>query len=477
MTFARLPLVSRSFVGAMLAAFAVVILPLVIALAIAFSQANALALQAQASVTRAAAYGEQSRALDDALLAMERTVRQGDVLGATEVIEGYVHQRERLIRAAAQLGAQVGVAGAQVDAVITQEALVHSTLQSDGAAAALARWPGLAQAANALIESAANVVTNDRAAMLQRPTQVAHSVLGFALLALPVALMLAAVLAWRLGRPIRSLARAIHRLGDGDLNLAIEVGGPSDIAQLGVQLEWLREKLIELQTAQRTLLQSVSHDLKTPLAAITEGRALLAEGLAGTVSREQRAVLDLIALNAERLLARINALVEAGARMQARGVATRVAMAEVVEDVLAEHAFVCATRKLRVQAELENADVHGDREQLRMIVDNLVSNAIKYSPDAAAIRIDTHCVGERLVLRVIDEGPGVAPDEVERIFAPNARGSAADVMNAPGSGMGLALAQSLAQANGGVLRLAASAGLRGATFVLELPLMPEAAYA
>ena len=81
------------------------------------------------------------------------------------------------------------------------------------------------------------------------------------------------------------------------------------------------------------------------------------------------------------------------------------------------------------------------------------------------------------MLRVIDEGPGVAPDEVERIFAPNARGSAADVMNAPGSGMGLALAQSLAQANGGVLRLAASAGLRGATFVLELPLMPEAAYA
>lgn len=461
----------------MLAAFAVVILPLGIALAIAFSQANALALQAQASVSRAAAYGEQSRALDDALLSMERTVRQGNVLGATEVIDGYVHQRERLIRAAERLGANVGIERSRVDAVIAQEELVYATLQSDGAAAALAHWGGLAQAANTLIESAAEVVAKDRDAMVQRPTQVAHAVFGFAVLALPVALMLAAILAWRLGRPIRSLARAIHRLGDGDLNSAIKIGGPSDIVELGVQLEWLREKLIELQTAQRTLLQSVSHDLKTPLAAITEGRALLAEGLAGTVSREQRAVLDLIALNAERLLARINALVEAGARMQARGVATRVAMAEVVEDVLAEHAFVCATRKLRVQAELESADVHGDREQLRMIIDNLVSNAIKYSPDGAAIRIDAHCHGERLVVRVADEGPGVAPEEADRIFAPNARGSAADVMNVPGSGMGLALAQSLAQANDGVLRLAPTGPMRGATFELELPLMREAAYA
>ena len=200
-----------------------------------------------------------------------------------------------------------------------------------------------------------------------------------------VALMLAALFAWRLGRPIANLGRAIHRLGDGDITSPIAVHGPSDIARLGVQLDWLRNRLVELQTARRTLLQSVSHDLKTPLAAITEGRALLAEGVAGAVSRDQQALLDLIALNAERLLARINALVEAGARMQARGVATRVAMSTVVEDVLAEHAFVCATRRLRVQADLEAIDVHGDREQLRMIVDNLVSNAIKYSPDGGAI--------------------------------------------------------------------------------------------
>ncbi len=461
----------------MLAAFAVVITPLVIALAIASSQVNALALQAQASVMRAATYGEQSRALDDALLAMERTVRQGHVLGAAEVIDAYGRQRERLLRAAAQLGGPTGVPRERIDTVKAQEELVFSTLQSDGSAIALVHWPALASACTALIDAAGQAVAADREAMVVRPTQVAHAVFGFAALALPVALMLAALFAWRLGRPIANLGRAIHRLGDGDITSPIAVHGPSDIARLGVQLDWLRNRLVELQTARRTLLQSVSHDLKTPLAAITEGRALLAEGVAGAVSRDQQALLDLIALNAERLLARINALVEAGARMQARGVATRVAMSTVVEDVLAEHAFVCATRRLRVQADLEAIDVHGDREQLRMIVDNLVSNAIKYSPDGGAIRIDTHCEGERLCLRVGDEGPGVSPEEVERIFAPNARGSAADVMNVPGSGMGLALAQSLARAHNGTLRLEAARPGRGAIFVLELPCMNEAAYA
>ncbi len=470
MTFARFPLVTQSFVGAMLAAFAVVIAPLGIALAIASTQVNQLALQAQESVFRAAVYGEQSRALSDALLAMERSVRQAGVLGAPEVIGAYAHLRERLIGAALRMGEGAGAARTKVDAVIEREREVYATLQGDGAAAALARWPALAEAAAALIESNGAVIAHERDALVARPTQVAHAVLGFAALALPVAVMLAVLLAWRLGRPVRSLGRAIRRLGDGDLDSAIDVRGPRDIVRLGVQLEWLRHRMIDLQTARRTLLQSVSHDLKTPLAAITEGRALLADGLVGVVSREQQAVLDLIALNADRLLARIDALVEAGARMQERGVAARVEVSVVVEDVLAEHAFICATRGLRVQAELEKAHVMGEREQIRMIVDNLVSNAIKYSPDGGTIRIVMRCESDQVALRVSDDGPGVAAEEAQRIFAPNARGTAAALMRAPGSGMGLALARALAQNHGGALRLD-DAGPRGAAFVLELPLM------
>lgn len=469
MKLGDLSLVPRSFVASQLTAFALVIVPLAIALGIAVTQVQSLAIRGEASIARAARLGEQSRALDEALVAMERAARQARVIGAAGVIESYHRHRVHYWTAAQRLLEQFGSDPIRVDELVARERAIFAALQAGDPNAALTQWPELSLATGTLLDHVDAALARERGALVAHPAQVASQVFWVAAAALPLAVALAGLFAWRLGRPVRTLAMAIRRLGDGDLDAPVRVHGPRNIASLGTQLDWLRQRLVDLQSTRRTLLQGVSHDLKTPLAAISEGRALLADQLVGPVTRDQQAVLDLIARNAERLLARIDALVNAGAQQVSRASWARVDVGAVVQRVLADHAFACAARGLHVRSVLPSVAVAGDREQLRMIVDNLVSNAIKYSPDRGTIRIALSRAGQRVELRVLDDGPGVTREEAQRIFAPSARGSAAVLMRAPGSGIGLAVARSLADAHDGALGLDPAHAAPGACFLLELP--------
>ena len=113
--------------------------------------------------------------------------------------------------------------------------------------------------------------------------------------------------------------------------------------------------------------------------------------------------------------------------------------------------------------------VIGEAEALRVAVDNLVSNAVKFSFVDGRIDIRVHGKDDLAVMRVGDAGPGLAAGEEERIFAPGVRGSAARASGAEGSGQGLAIARDIAQEHGGRLTVEARGGQRGASFVLELP--------
>src|SRR5258708_29729668 len=102
-------------------------------------------------------------------------------------------------------------------------------------------------------------------------------------------------------RPIRQLAHGIRRVGAGEFDSDIRVGGPADLKYLGGRLEWLRERLIELEQQKRLFLRHVSHELKTPLTALREGSELLADETAGPLSAGQREVVGILRQNSVRL--------------------------------------------------------------------------------------------------------------------------------------------------------------------------------
>jgi two-component system sensor histidine kinase GlrK len=148
-------------------------------------------------------------------------------------------------------------------------------------------------------------------------------------------------------------------------------------------------------------------------------------------------------------------------------------LVDVLRRVMREHKLAAFARMLTFDAALSPAIVVGDGDKIRAIVDNLLSNAIKYAPRSSPITVRLSVEGEFAVLDVIDEGPGIDPDERPRIFESFYQGKIAPGGRIKGSGLGLAIASEYALAHGGRIEVLDRAdGARGARFRLWLPLAP-----
>ena len=127
----------------------------------------------------------------------------------------------------------------------------------------------------------------------------------------------------------------------------------------------------------------------------------------------------------------------------------------------------------RVEVVLPEDDpplVHADLHQAGSVLANLVENALRYSPPEEPVRVQVRQIGSEVLVRVVDHGPGIPPEEAARIFEPFQRGSG--TASARGAGLGLAIARGFAEANGGRVWVESHAG-QGATFVLALPVAAQ----
>jgi len=150
-----------------------------------------------------------------------------------------------------------------------------------------------------------------------------------------------------------------------------------------------------------------------------------------------------------------------------------VALDGVVSRVMEDHKLGTASRNLEVRADLERVGTVGDPEQLRVIVDNLMSNAVKYSPQDGTIHIGLRRHDGRAVIDVRDEGPGVQREERGRVFEAFYQGGATYAGHVKGTGLGLAIAREYAHMHQGEIDLLDSK--RGAHFRVLLPLAPATA--
>jgi len=287
-----------------------------------------------------------------------------------------------------------------------------------------------------------------------------------------IALLLAIVFAVLIARPIRQLDQAIRQLGTADFTHAIAVDGPQDMRYVGQRLEWLRARLNELEQQQTRFLRHVSHELKTPLTAVREGAELLRDNVGGRLSGEQHEIVRIVRENTLSLQKLIEDLL---AYHQVRALEPvtlgPVQLAEVIRRVLREQKLAAVARMISVQAKLASSVVVGDAEKIRTVVDNLMSNAIKYSPRSGVIELTLVEQGQFAVLDVADLGPGIAPADRERVFDSFYSGKAPVDGKVKGSGLGLAIAREYTLAQAGRIEiLDRGDGRRGILFRLWLPL-------
>ena len=321
------------------------------------------------------------------------------------------------------------------------------------------------------IATGMRVLINERLTALQETTSSAQETLGWQAAALiPGTLILILFFLLLVGRPMRQVDRAIRELGKGDFSHPISVTGPADIETLGRQLEWLRNRLKESSDEKNKFLRHMSHELKTPLANIREGTELLLDGAVGRLDVQQQEVTSILRDNGLKLQTLIENLLTFSA-WQTKTTALELSEFELkpfIFSVLSVHRLVISNRKIKLQIDVNPIIVRADEGRLRLVLDNLISNAVKFTPDGGKITVEARMDGTALVLDVADSGPGVAPEDVPRIFEAFYQGRRLQGGPVGGTGIGLSVVYECVQAHGGTVELLRDEP--GAHFQVKLPL-------
>jgi two-component system sensor histidine kinase GlrK len=469
----------RSFLKFILLGFLLVCLPLVYALAELIFSLDNLQTQGQAAVQQAAQAGRSSRQLFEQAVTLERVVRQYLILEDGALLDDYGRVRQDFRGTARQLALlplspdQLATLGRLADNESRLHKLLTAPQRSADAQALLADGYGKLTGDARSTLAATNELTERAIVRLKDiASQGRQTWLYLALASAGIALALAILFAVLIARPIRQLDQAIRQMGTADFTHAIEVNGPQDMRYLGQRLEWLRSRLQHLEEQQNRFLRHVSHELKTPLTAVREGAELLRDNVGGKLAPEQREIVRIVRENTLQLQKLIEDLLT---YHQTRAMEPQtlgpVLLSDVVRRVVKEHKLAALARVITFEAKLTPALVVGDADKIRTIVDNLVSNAIKYSPRSGVIAL---CVLQEegfAVLDVIDQGLGIVPADRQRVFESFYQGKPPAEGRVKGSGLGLAIARDYALAHGGRIEVQDRAdGKRGAHFRLWLPL-------
>lgn len=249
-------------------------------------------------------------------------------------------------------------------------------------------------------------------------------------------------------------------------------------------LEALREQgaaasqLAQVARARGDLVAAVSHDVRTPLATIDAYVQLLEAGDAGELTADQRAMVDVIGQNLRRTYAITDDLLNLDRmeRAAAEHPHDEVRIDEVLDQVVQSIRPSAHARRQQVvlETQLSGVRVAGHAGQLDRALSNLMTNAVKFTPEGGTITVRGRVDHGRVVVEVSDTGVGIAHEEQERIFDRFYRSDDVRRRRVSGSGLGLAIAREIAALHGGTLTVESEPG-RGATFTLTLPALAKAA--
>lgn len=453
----------RSFLTLLLVGFLATALPLLAAILVASWQVDRLARQGADAVYRTVQVTHGGRSLMDQLTAMERAVRQYLVLRDDSLLASYdgVHadfQGTITYLLALQVEQEQRRA---LQELAGRERALFATLRGqdlgpEEAEPVVAEFQGLAALAGEIL-ARANRVTSDQVELMREMAARAQSLLlwqGMAVV--PLAVVLAVVFIALIARPLGQLDQAVRGLGEGEVYRPIRVSGPRDVEVLGQRLEWLRTRLLEIEEDKKQFLRHVSHELKTPLTAVREGAELLSDQVVGPLNERQQEVSRILQSNALRLQRLIEDLLAFSRLPEGRGASgTReaVRLDRVVEAVVGDHRVSALARGVRFKVTTRSLTVSGDRGRLRALVDNLVSNAVKYSPKGGQIDVTLGEDAEGVFLEVHDRGPGIPAEDRPRVFDAFYQGRLQPSGPVHGTGLGLAIARECAVAHGGEIRI------------------------
>lgn len=299
-------------------------------------------------------------------------------------------------------------------------------------------------------------------------SRITNAALIAGLIAGALALLLASVLAYGLLRPVRELTFAAERMASGDLSQRVPVRGHDELATLGIAFNQMADALQQAEESRRAMTADIAHELRNPLAVQRANLEALQDGIY-PLSPDNLAPI----LEQNQLLTRLVddlrtlALADSG---QLDLVLVPTDLVKLVPRVVERYNPQAASRgiviDMRLPTSLPNISV--DAQRVEQILNNLVSNALRHTPDGGKIAVELLAAAGQVVLTVRDSGAGISPQALPYIFDRFYRADKSRARLEGGTGLGLAIARKIAEAHGGTLT-GDNHPDGGAIFTLKLP--------
>jgi signal transduction histidine kinase len=305
--------------------------------------------------------------------------------------------------------------------------------------------------------------------------------IGAAAAAIVLALLLGFVLSWSLIGPIQSIDFRLAAIASGDFSGRVDITNRDELGALAANVNRMNDELRrlyrELETTSQhksDFLANMSHELRTPMNAIIGFSQVLREELVGDVNEKQAEYLDDILSSGNHLLSLINDVLDLS-KVEAGQVELQVAPFSL------QDALERGVSMVREQAMTEGVQVNlhrngsldvvsGDERRIRQVIFNLLSNAVKFTPEGGQVDVSAARVDGEMRVSVADSGPGIAVEDLERIFE-EFQQTEAGASQHEGTGLGLALSKRFVEMHGGRIWCESKLG-QGSTFEFTLPVKP-----
>lgn len=431
--------------------FTFVAMPLVMALLFGANKVSQLAKQSTTSIYQVAQLTQLNNKLDDTIAKKERFASQYMVLKDAELFTAYTVQQKVLTRLIYEttikqqdkelinLLQALRVESDRISVVMHSESIATMSLEQ-----IQLEFKQLHNI-SAQLEKRSNFVVNKHVQNIHQTTEDISKNILQRLYIIPISLLIAGIFIILITKPLKRLTNKIQLLEQGNFEQTINLHGPAEVREIVDALEDMRLRLHSLELQKSSFIRHISHELKTPLAAIREGTELIYDNSVGTLNDEQQEICDIIRSSVNRLQRLIEDLLDFNIVLDSTSLhgLEKVDLPELLNEACDVRKLDIKSKSLTIKCNTSPLSIFSNKKQLSVILDNVLSNAIKYSPPSGAITITYSTNKDNLTINIVDQGPGIDSSLTDKVFDAFYQGKAPENSQIKGSGLGLTIVKEL----------------------------------
>lgn len=460
--------------------FALVITPLIASILYSALQVNLLSKQSTEAIFNAAELISTNRELTENRIKLERYASQYLVLNDNEILNNFFEANQKVYALVERLKFNtrerqlVNTANTLQQKIKNVEQQLSLKQKNSEVVTLAALQPNFVDMAklNNEITTLIDIKIKQQANNIKASAEHINFTILNSLIIIPISLLIAAAFIFLISTPLKIMRLKIKRLEKGNFKHKIAIKGSAEITDIANALDIMRQRLQALELQKSSFLRHISHELKTPLAAIKEGAELLYEDAVGELNKDQHEISEIIRMNGAKLQRLIEDLLDFNVVLDSTSLqdTEQLNLTRIVNHVLSERKLDIKRKNLTIELTMPAIEIISNQKQITVILDNLLSNAIKYSPINGMININAECVNHQLNMTITDQGMGIEQSIQQKIFEAFYQGPAPENEVVKSSGLGLTIVKELImRLNGDIQLTSKTKKPSGTTITIMLP--------